>query len=94
VNIWPARAAVFADPAWLQRLQDHLCAMNLNQPLHVEPRRYAAVGILSHPPLSRSRRFRLTRLVALDRKQQTLLPLVPFGHNLRYWPTQESLTFR
>ena len=36
MNIWPARAAVFADPAWLQRLQDHLCAMNLDQPLHVE----------------------------------------------------------
>ena len=37
---------------------------------------------LSPPPLSRDRRFRLTRLVALDRKQQTLLALVPLGQHL------------
>src|SRR5258707_9336431 len=36
VDVRPDRAAMFADPARLQRLQDHLCAMNLDQLLHVE----------------------------------------------------------
>jgi hypothetical protein len=36
LNVWPARAAVFANVAGQQRLQVHLGAMNLDQLLHVE----------------------------------------------------------
>jgi hypothetical protein len=35
-NVWPARAAVFANVAGQQRLQVHLGAMNLDKLLHVE----------------------------------------------------------
>ena len=36
VNIWPDRAAVVADALGQNLLQDNLCAMSLDQSLHVE----------------------------------------------------------